>query len=230
MSEDTKPDWFARGMAIIGLIIAIAAIIVPYYKDKADSQEALSIAAAPESGGGILRLSDNLEKSRAIQMPWIVTLSNTGKVRLSITSYSIQKLEGDGVSYFPGLDGGATDSTNRPFPFPKNLDAGESIAFRLHIGFLPTKEVGEVLRNMLNEHGPVDYHSGFIALAMKGLTFYGGSASYQELPNNGGTMVKIDSSSYKNDPIYKISFSTGRGNKFPIFTSESAAKWHLTMP
>lgn len=230
MSGDTKADWFARGTAIIGLIVAIAAIIVPFYKDKADSQEALSITATPETGGGILRLSNNMEKSRAIQIPWVITLSNTGKVKLSITSYSIQKIEGQGISYFPGLDGGATDSTNSPFPFPQTLDAGESIAFRLHIGFLPTKEVGKILRNMLNEHGPVDYHSGFIALAKKGLTFYGGSASYQEFPNAGGTMVSIDSSSYKNDPIYKVSFISGRGNKFPIITSETAAKWQLTRP
>jgi hypothetical protein len=224
LSEDSRHDWFARITAILAVTVAVAAIAVPYYKDKAESQEALSIAAIPESVGGILRLSDNMEKSQAIQIPWVFTLSNAGKVKLSITSYSVQKIEAQGASYFPGLDGGATDSANRPFPFPQTLDAGESISFRLHIGFLPPKGVENILRNMLNEHGPVDYHSGFIALAKKGLTFYGGSASYNEY-SNARVMVSIDPSSYKKDPIYKVSFTSGRGNEFPIITSETAAKW-----
>jgi hypothetical protein len=74
LCETTRPDWFERGMAILGLLVALAAIVMPYYKDKVYSQEALSITATPESGGGILRLSDNLNKSSAIQIPWIITL------------------------------------------------------------------------------------------------------------------------------------------------------------
>ncbi len=230
MSERTRPDWFARGMAILGLLVAIAAIVMPYYKDKVDSQEALSITATPESGGGILRLSDNLDKSHAIQIPWIFTVSNTGKVKLSITSYSVQKIESQGVSYFKGLDGGATDALNKFFPFPQTLDAGESISFRLHLGFIPPGEVEEILRNMLNNNRPVTYDAGFIALAKKGLTFYGGNATYKEIPD-AGEMVSIDSTTYDKDPVYQVSFSTGRGNAFPIFTSESVAKWQqLTKP
>jgi len=203
---------------------------MPYYKDKVDSQEALSITATPESGGGILRLSDNLDKSRAIQIPWIFTISNTGKVKLSITSYSVQKIEGQGVSYFNGLDGGTTDASNKVFPFPQTLDAGESITFRLYLGFIPPGEVEKILRNMLNENGPVTYHAGFIALAKKSLTFYGGNATYKEIPD-AGVMVSIDSTTYDKDPVYRVSFSTGRGNAFPIFTSESVAKWQqLTKP
>jgi len=230
LSETTKPDWFARGTAILSLLVAVAAILVPYYKDKVDSQEALSITATPESGNGILRLSDNLEKSRAIQIPWIFTLSNTGKVKLSVTSYSVQKIEGQAVSYFGGLDGGTTDASNRPFPFPQTLDAGESISFRLHLGFIPPKEVEETLRKLLVEGGPVNYHAGFIELAKKGLTFYGGGATYKEFPD-AGYMISIDSTPNDRDPVYQVSFSTGRGNVFPIFTSESLAKWQqLTRP
>jgi hypothetical protein len=224
LSETTKPDWFARGIAILGLLVATAAIIIPYYKDKVDSQEALSITASPESGDGILRLSDNLEKSRAIQIPWVFTLSNTGKVKLSVTSYSVQKIEGQAVSYFSGLDGGTTDASNRPLPFPQTLDAGESISFRLHLGFIPPEEVEEILRKMLIESGPVNYHAGFIELAKKGLTFYGGSATYKEAPN-AGYLISMNSMPDDKDPVYRVSFSTGRGNVFPIFTSESLAKW-----
>jgi hypothetical protein len=230
LGEKTKPDWFARGTAILGLLVAIAAILVPYYKDKVDSQEALSITAVPESGSAIMRLSDNVEKTRAIQIPWLFTLSNTGKVKLSVTSYTVQKLEGQGVSYFGGLDGGATDASNRPLPFPQTLDAGESISFRLHLGYIPPKEVEDTLRKMLTEGGPVSYHDGFIELAKQGLTFYGGNATYKEF-QGGGHMIRLDSMPNDSDPVYRISFATGRGNAFPIYTSESLAKWQqLTRP
>jgi hypothetical protein len=219
MKKDSKHDWFARVTAIIGLMIAMAAILVPYYKDKTDSQESLGIAAFTEERGGILKLSDNIKKSQAIQMPWIVTLSNTGRVKLSITSYSIQKIEANGVSYFPGLEGGAYDSANRPLLFPLTLDAGESKSFRLYIGFLPSKEVETTLRDIYDKHGPVDYHTGFVALARKGITFYGDKASYTE-DINGHSMITIDQSSYNKEPIYKISFTSGRGNVFIITTSE----------
>jgi len=218
LSETTKPDWFARGIAILGLLVATAAIIVPYYKDKVDSQEALSITASPESGDGILRLSDNLEKSRAIQLPWVFTLSNTGKVKLSVTSYSVRKIEGRAVSYFNGLDGGTTDASNRPLPFPQTLDAGESISFRLHLGFIPPQEVEEILRNLLIEGGPVNYRAGFIELAKKGLTFYGGSANYKEIPN-ACYLISMDSTPDDKDPVYRISFSTGRGSSKGIYAA-----------
>lgn len=222
MSETTKPDWFARGIAILGLLVAIAAILVPYYKDKADSQEALSISASPEAGNGILRLSDNLDESRAVQVPWVFTISNTGKVKLSVISYSVKKIEGQGISYFRGLDGGATDASNKPFSFPKVLDSGESVSFRLYLGFIPPKEIEEALRNMLDQDGPVSYDDGFVKLAQQGLTLYGGSATYKEFPS-AGYMITRESIENNNDPVYQVSFSTGRGNQFHIYASESLA-------
>lgn len=230
MSETNRPDWFARGTAILGLVVAIIAIFFPYYKDEADSQEALSISASPEAGSEILRLSDNLEKSRAIQVPWVITLSNTGKVKLSVTSYSVQKIEGQAVSYFSGLDGGTTDASNKPFPFPQVLDAGESISFRLYLGFIPPKKVEATLREMLTKEGPVSYDKGFVKLAQQGLTLYGGSATYKEIPS-AGYMITRDSIMNDKDPVYQVSFSTGRGNQFRIYASESLAIMQkLTMP
>jgi hypothetical protein len=41
-------DWFARGTAILGLVVALAAVLVPYFQSEADKQEHLTIVAKPE--------------------------------------------------------------------------------------------------------------------------------------------------------------------------------------
>ncbi|ADZ90933.1 hypothetical protein GV054_08295 [Marinomonas mediterranea] len=221
MSNGNNTDWFARVVAVLGLVLACASIVLPYVKDISDSQEAINITAKPESGGGILRLSGNLENSRAIQIPWVFTISNTGKVTFSITSYTVHKLEGNGgVSYFSGLDGGLTDSMNRPVAIPFTLNPGESESFRLHLGYVPEQKVEDILRNLFEKIGPVEYQSAFHTLAKQGLTFYGGDAVYREF-EDGNTLISIES--FDKDPVYQVSFGTGRGNSFAIVTSTNPA-------
>lgn len=222
MKETSKPDWFARITAIIGLLIACAAILIPLYQSKIDSQEALSITAIPETGG-IIKLSNNLNKSQAVQIPWIITLTNTGKVTLSITSYTVEQIAGQGIRLFAGLNGGATDGSNNFFPFPQTLEAGHSVAFRLHIGFIPTKDVQQKLWTMYLKEKPINYNTAFVGLAKEGLTLYGGQAEYKEYPG-GSYLISIDPSSYKSEPIYRITFTSGRGNATTITTSEMLAK------
>jgi len=223
LKETSKPDWFARITAIIGLLIACAAILIPLYQSKIDSQEALSITAIPKTGG-IIKLSDDINKSQAVQIPWIITLTNTGKVTLPITSYTVEQIAGQGIRLFAGLDGGTTDSSNNFFPFPTNLGAGHSIAFRLHIGFIPTKDIQQKLRTIYLKKGPINYNAAFVELAKEGLTLYGGQAKYQEYPG-GSHSISIEPSSYKSDPVYRITFTSGRGNAFSITTSEKLAQW-----
>ena len=221
MSKENSPDWFARIVAVLGLALACASIVVPYIKDKTDSQEAINITAKPESGGGILKLSDDLENSRAIQIPWVFTISNTGKVTFSVTSYTVHKLESNGgVSYFSGLNGGLTNSENKPVSIPFTLSSGESKSFRLHLGFEPEQKVEDILRNLYNKTGPVEYQSAFHTLARQGLTFYGGEAIYREF-EDGNTLISIES--FEKDPVYQVSFGTGRGNSFAIATSTNPA-------
>ena len=220
MSKESNTDWFARIVAVLGLLLACASIVVPYLRDKTDSQEAINITAKLETGGGVLKLSDRLEGSWPIQIPWIFTISNAGKVTFSITSYSVQKLEDNGgLSYFSGLDGGLTNSENRQVQIPFTLNSGESKSFRLHLGFLPEQEVVDILRNLYDKIGPVEYQSGFNTLAKQGLTFYGGEAIYREF-EGGGTLISIES--FEKDPVYQVTFGTGRGNSFSINTSTNS--------
>lgn len=149
--SDKSVDWFARIIAILGLLVAVSTVAVPYLQNKAEKREKLSIVARTESVGGVIRLSADQEKSRAVQVSWIITLSNTGTVKLSIVSYKVAQLADLGVLYFSGLDGGASDRENRPISFPVSIDAGESISMRIHIGFLPTDEVATLVWKFYSE-------------------------------------------------------------------------------
>lgn len=213
-------DWFTRGIAISGLIISIIAIALPFIQSHYDSKELLSIKVLPEQGHGIIRLSDDINKSRAIQIPYMITLSNIGKVKLSVTSYNIHKrLKNEPIEYFNGLNGGLYSIDYKPLLLPKNLDAGESITFRAYIGFLPTTEILDYLHQEYTLNGTLRVNDVFIALAKKGLTIYGGKATYKEF-KGGGYHIEIDSEFYRFNPVYDIQFKTGRNNNFIAMASE----------
>jgi hypothetical protein len=100
-----------------GLLIALAAVLVPYVQGEADKREYLTIVAKPEGTGGVIRLSADESKSRAVQIPWIVTLSNAGRAKLSVVSYRVAQLKDSGIMFFPSPDGGASDRENKPYRF-----------------------------------------------------------------------------------------------------------------
>lgn len=216
MSGDANhgnPDWFARIIAILGLLVALAAVIVPYIQAERDKQESLTVVAKPEGAGGVIRLSVDESKSKAVQIPWILTLSNTGRNKLSIVSYRVAQLRHGGLIFFPGLDGGMTDRENKTVSFPLTLDAGDSISVRLHIGFEPTGEISKLLRELFLSEGPLDSRKTFLVLAEKGLTIYGGKASMTKY-EGGGHTVTIEPSSVSEAPLYNITFLTGRNREF----------------
>jgi hypothetical protein len=105
-------DWFARITAIFGLLVAVAAVIVPYVQSERDKKEQLTIIARREESG-VIRLSADESKLKAVQIPWILTLSNTGRTKLSIVSYRVAQLRYGGQIFFFGLDGGMSDLENR---------------------------------------------------------------------------------------------------------------------
>ena len=211
-------DWFARITAILGLVVALAAVILPYCQSEADRKENLTIVAKPEGRGGVIRVSREESQSRTVQMPWIVTLSNTGRTKLSVVSYRIAQLTGTGgAMFFPGLDGGALDRENKPISFPLTIDAGESVSFRLHLGFVPNEEIAKELKSMIAAGAPLDPVLTLLSLAEKGVTIYGGKASMHK---EAGIIVTIDPSSQQQVPIYKLTFQTGRNQEFSTVASD----------
>lgn len=214
-------DWFTRGIAILGLIVSILAITIPYIQSQNDSEELLSIKITPEEGDGIIRLADDINKSRAIQVPYIITLSNVGKVKLSITDYKIHQVwKNKGMKYFNGLNGGLHTIEYKAFSLPKNIDSGESITFRAYIGFLPSIEIHNYLHQQYELNGSLKVKDVFLSLAKKGLTIYGGKAKYEEF-DKGSYQVVIDYKSDNYTPVYNIQFITGRNSSFVTFASES---------
>jgi hypothetical protein len=208
-----NPDWFARIIAILSLLVAFAGIIVPYIQTEKDKQERLIIVAKPEGIGGVIRLSADESKSKAVQIPYILTLSNTGRTKLSVVSYRVAQLRYGGLMFFPGLDGGMTDREKKTVLFPLTLEAGDSISVRVHVGFEPTGEIPKLLREMFLSEGPLDSHKTFLSLAEKGLTIYGGKASMTKY-EGGGHTVTIDPSSVSEALVYNITFLTGRNQEF----------------
>lgn len=232
VSDIPKPDWFARITAIIGLVIACSAIMVPIYQSKEEGKEALGITAKPEMEGiirlsattcSILQAESATDIARAVQIPWMITLSNVGRVTMSVIAYSVEQVQDHKTLLFNGLDGGATDSNNKNFIFPQRLEAGQSFALRLHIGFIPKLNIQQKLSDMCLKKGQIDYQSALVALAEQGVTLYGTKAEFKEWPE-GGYLITIDQSSYNAEPVYKISFTSGRGSVFSIITSENPAK------
>ena len=215
VTDRSGVDWFARITAILGLIVALAAVVVPLLKDNQDKQEQLTIVAKPEGSGGIIRLSSNESKSNAVQIPWIITLSNTGRTKLSVVSYRIAQLTYEGMMFFTGLDGGISDRNNKPMTFPVILGDGEIVSFRLHLGFEPTIQISQLLKKMYRINGPLDAHKTFLALAEKSLTIYGGKASMLKYEDDS-YKVSIDPNSLQNVPIYNVAFLTGRNQEFSI--------------
>jgi hypothetical protein len=205
-------DWFARITAVIGLLVALAAVVVPYVQGEKDKQERLTVVARPEEPG-VIRLAADESKSRAVQVPWVLTLSNSGRTKLSILSYRVAQLKDGGLMSFPGLDGGMTDRENKMVLFPFTLDGGESISVRLYLGFEPTPDIQKILRNMFHSGGALDSHKTFLEFAEKGLTIYGGKASMTKY-DGGNHMVTIDSSSTSEAPTYNVTFLTGRNQEF----------------
>lgn len=210
-------DWFARITAVLSLLVALAAVVVPYIQGEKDKQEHLSVVARPEEPS-VLRLSADESKSRAVQVPWILTLSNTGKTKLSVLSYRVAQLRQGGKMFFSGLDGGVTDRENKTVLFPIALDGGESISVRLHLGFVPTLETQKILRDMFLSGGALDSHKTFLAFAEKGITIYGGKTSMVKY-EGGGYAVTIDPSTASEAPTYSITFLTGRKQEFSAICS-----------
>lgn len=208
-----KTDLFTKVIAVLGLIISIIALALPIIQDHYNSREELIInVSSIKDNSSIIRLSDNINISKVFQAPYKVTISNSGKVKLSIVSYEIYKILDNGVKqYFSGLDGGIYNLNDEPFKFPRYLDSGESITFIMFIGFIPTNEIYNYLLERYSTHRILKTYDTNLGLAKKGLTIYGDKAVYKEF-KGGGFHIEIDSN--KIHPVYGIEFKTGRKNSF----------------
>lgn len=125
MSNSTSDvDYFARITAVIGLLVAIVAVALPYFQKRADEEEKLNVWMRTNMGG-IVKISDDPSKTSAVQIPWLFTLSNTGKVKLSIIGFDVRQIIGEGHRKFPGLTGSIEDKNGNSLLMPVSLDAAK---------------------------------------------------------------------------------------------------------
>lgn len=218
-SNHGEADYSARITAILGLLLAIVAIIVPVWQDHINEQERMNIWMRPNPDGIVL-LPDDRNNSNVVQVPWLFTLSNTGKVKLSITGYDVFQIENGGLSKFSHLVGLVTYADDSQVVPPITLDAGESTTIKMHLGFRAQNDVLDKLYKLLKEDGAFTLNESLYSLARDGLTIYGGEASYKEI--DGSTLVT--SEFYKTEPVYRVEFITGRNESFFIQGSETISK------
>ncbi|MBQ4811110.1 hypothetical protein J8M20_07170 [Pseudoalteromonas luteoviolacea] len=220
--RQAKPDNFARIASVISLIIASIAVGVPIWQANENDKERLNLWMRTNPDG-IIRLPKNRETSQVVQVPWIFTLSNTGKVKLSITGYRVHMVNNVGLSFFSNLADEAKNLDGSKLVTPFTLDAGESKSIKINLGFKAKEVVLDHLYTQLNKVGPFTLDDSFMTLAEHGLTIYGGEADYKVI--EGSTLITMTKEFYKSEPTYRVEFITGRNESFFIQGSETSSKF-----
>ncbi len=221
MSDEKSSDKIARGMAIVSLLVAIAAVVVPYMQQRSQFQALQNeelVVRLNSSMNGPLRLTENSfgPKGHVVQIPWQVTLSNTGYQNLSISKYSITVGASPNSTYYSGVDGGMFTSDQQRVQLPFTLEPGESRSFRVLVGIIVPPRVYEVLSSIDGK-----LSEARMVLAKQGVDLYGNEVNYQEF-EGGSYLITLKKGSDKS-PIYWFEVVTGRGNVF--VTSETAYRW-----
>jgi hypothetical protein len=139
---------------------------------------------------GVVLITDDPKKSTVIPIPWFFTLSNTGKVKRSITGYDVFQMENGGLSRFANMVGLLRYPDNTQVVFPIVFDAGESKTIIMHLGFMAKPDVVDKLYQLHNKSGAFTVVESFKYLASSGLTIYGGKAEYQD--HDGSLLISID--------------------------------------
>lgn len=215
---------FARVTATVSLLVAIAAIIVPYTEQRRQFQvlqnEDLAIRLNPYTDGP-LRITDNNlgPMGRVVQIPWELTLSNTGHQKLSITKYSITTGTSPNSTFYSGIDGGMFYPDQKPVNLPYALDPGESRLFIVLVGILVPERVYEILSS-IEEHKLRTVRHAMKVLAKQGLDFYGNKVNYQEY-EGGGHILTVKENDKSPTFWYKV--ESGRGKVF--LNSAAAYQW-----
>ena len=222
MTRTDSTDKFARWVAVISLVVAIASVAVPYVEQRSQFQvmqrEELSIQLNPYTDGPIRVTNDNFgPMGRVVQIPWQVTLSNTGNQKLSITNYSIRSGDSPNSTYYTGIDGGMLGSDLKPVALPISLDPGESRIYLLMIGILVPPNVNKILSSIGDPKARTMHHVEKV-LAMNGIDIFGHKVTYQT-SSGGGYSIRFDNSQI-DSPTFWYRVTTGRGTAFSASAAE----------
>lgn len=222
MSDEKSTDKFARGIAMVSLLVAIAAVVVPYMEQRRQFQvlqnEDLAVRLNPYTDGPFHITDNNFgPMGRLVQFPWQLTFSNTGNQKLSIIKYSITTGISPNSTFYTGIDGGMFHADQKPVDLPLTLEPGESRLFVVLVGILVPSKVHEVLSSMEDPKSRTVSHATTV-LAKQGLDLYGNKVHYQEYAG-GGYMLTVEKENQKS-PTFWYQAVSGRGN---VFLTSAAA-------
>jgi hypothetical protein len=122
MSTAKATDKFARAIAIISLLVAIATFALPYIETRRQFQvlqtEVLTVRLNPHVDGPFRITDHNFGLGgRVVQVPWQLILSNTRNQKLSLTEYSIRSRGSPSSSsslLYTGMNGGMFHPNQKP--------------------------------------------------------------------------------------------------------------------
>lgn len=225
MDDANKPDNFARAMAALSLLVAIATAIVSCVQQDSALEEQRRQFQVLQKENLAVRLNPYVEgrttltgkrfgsAGTLVRSSWGLTLSNTGNQKLSLTQYRISTGASPGALVYTGIDGGLSTDDGTAEKLPIVLEPGESRALLLDIGFLVPAEVYSALSS-IEKPELLSAESVRIELARRGLDLYGNTVQFKEFPG-GGASITANSSNQKSPTIW-LQITTGRGNTFTI--------------
>lgn len=217
MSKEGSSDWFARAIATLSLVVAIAAIAVPYFQHKVEQEEAIALDFNPHLGGDIKLTDYNFgEIGRIVQVLWQLRISNTGNRKLSIVEYSISSGDKPYSKFFSGMDGGILDLKGNRISLPITLEPGDSLALQVYVGIMVSPKIFNIL-NDSRMSKPIPAQQAARILGRAGLDLYGNNVDFKEY--KGGNFHLAVRKGAKS-PRYWFCLVTGRGKSFVISASE----------
>ncbi|RNC81377.1 MAG: hypothetical protein ED559_06180 [Phycisphaera sp.] len=151
------------GLAIYSLVLAHEANALFKAQNnllRAQADEVLAVTVNPHANGAVRVTGYDFGRlGSVVQFPWLLTISNTGQQRLSVTNYRIVGHKG---AVYSGLDGGLFDHEMRPVSFPLVLQSGEAVELVILVGhMIPTDVIDrfpvsasgtELLDTVLTKH------------------------------------------------------------------------------
>ena len=198
------------------LFRSVVAIVLPRTEQRRQFRilqaEQLVIRLNPHVDGTFRITKNNLGPlGHVVQVPWGLTLSNTGNQKLSVIKYSITTGSSPNSTFYSGIDGGMVNADGKPVSLPFSIEPGDSRSFVVFIGTTVPSNVYEILSSNGNRDLPTIARAK-IALAKRGIDIYGNKVAYQEYAG-GGYLLTVDKENQKY-PRYWFQVDSGRGNAF----------------
>jgi len=146
-----------------------------------------------------------------VQVPWGLTVSNTGNVKLSVTEYSISSGQSPNGMTYTGIDGGMLSQDGKGVALPLTMEPGDSRVLTIYVGILVPPKVHELL-SAITDSRLKTVSQATKALAKQGLDLYGNEVQYEEYPDKS-YILTVKNGDRKSQTFWYLAV-TSRGSVF----------------